>query len=129
MSVFFGLDVALERMAVEGLESIHARHAAIARIVREGVRALGLELLVADERYASSTVTAIRCPEGVEVKALRAMLEDEHGVVVAGGQGKLAGKLFRIGHLGLVSEDDIRHALDALSEALPRVGFNIPVGR
>mgnify|MGYP001608056513 CR=1 FL=1 len=57
------------------------------------------------------------------------MLEDEHGVVVAGGQGKLAGKIFRIGHLGLVSEDDIRQALDALSEVLPRVGFNIPVGR
>ena len=129
VSVFFGLDVALERMAVEGLESIHARHAAIARIVRERVKALGLELLAADERYASSTVTAIKCPEGVEVKALRTTLEDEHGVVVAGGQGKLAGKIFRIGHLGLVSEDDIRHALDALSEALPRVGFNIPVSR
>ncbi len=129
MSVFFGLDVALERMAVEGLESIHTRHARIGRMVREGVKALGLELLAADERYASDTVTAARCPEGVEVAALRRMLEDEYGVIVAGGQGKLAGKIFRIGHLGLVSEDDIRHALDGLAEALPRVGYSTPVSR
>lgn len=126
VSVFFGLDVALEKMAEEGLERIHARHARIGQMVREGVKALGLELLVRDERYASNTVTAIKCPEGVEVKALRNMLEDEHGVVMAGGQGKLSGKIFRIGHLGLVSEEDIRHALDALADVLPRVGYIIP---
>lgn len=129
VSVFFGLDVALEGMAAEGLERIHARHASIGRMVREGVKALGLELLVKDERYTSDTVTAVLCPQGVEVSALRTMLEDEHGVVVAGGQGKLSGKIFRIGHLGLVSEEDIRQALDALAEVLPRVGYTIPVGR
>ena len=129
MSVFFGLDVALERMIEEGMERIFTRHASIGRMVRQGVKAMGLELLCEDERFASDTVTAIKCPEGVEVKALRTALEDEHGLVVAGGQGKLQGKIFRIGHLGLVSEDDIHHALDALSEALPRVGFNIPVSR
>ena len=57
------------------------------------------------------------------------LLRKEYALVLGGGQGALSGKIFRIGHLGLVSEDDIRHALDALSEALPRVGFNIPVGR
>ncbi len=129
VSVFFGLDVALEGMAVEGLESIHTRHANIGRMVREGLKELGLELLVGDERYASNTVTAVKCPEGVEVKALRSMLEEERGVVVAGGQGKLAGKIFRIGHLGLVSEDDIRQVLDALANVLPRVGHSIAVGR
>jgi 5-(carboxyamino)imidazole ribonucleotide mutase len=86
----------------------------VRRMVREGVKALGLELLVKDERYTSDTVTAVLCPQGVEVNALRTMLEDEHGVVVAGGQGKLSGKIFRIGHLGLVSEEDIRQTLEAL---------------
>ena len=129
VSVYFGLDVALEKMAAEGTESVYARHAKIGKMVREGVKALGLELLAVDERYASDTVTAIKCPEGVEVAALRRMLEDEHGVVVAGGQGKLAGKIFRIGHLGLVSEEDIRDALDALAKVLPEVGHNIPSGR
>jgi len=129
ISVFFGLDLALEKMAAEGPESIHTRHANIGQMVREGVKALGLELLATDERYASNTVTAIRCPEGVEVSALRKMLEDDYNVVVAGGQARLSGKIFRFGHLGLVSEEDIRQALDALAQALPRVGYTIPVSR
>jgi aspartate aminotransferase-like enzyme len=123
MSIFFGLDVALQRMAEEGLESIHARHARMGRLTREGVTALGLELLCADERFASDTVTAIRRPEGIEVSALRNLLEDDYGVILAGGQGKLSGKIFRIGHLGLVEEADIRHALDALERGLSRLGY------
>ncbi len=129
VSVFFGLDVALERMAEEGLESILARHARIGRLVREGVKGLGLELLAADERFASNTVTAVRCPEGVAVSGLRRLLEDEYGVVLAGGQGKLSGKVFRIGHLGLVDEEDIRQVLEALGSALPRVGYTLPAYR
>ncbi len=129
VSVFFGLEVALKRMAVEGLERIWARHARLGQMVREGVNRLGLELLCADERFASNTVTAVRCPEGVEVAALRRMLEDEYDVVLAGGQGKLSGKIFRIGHLGLVDEEDIGHALEALEAALPRVGYNLPALR
>jgi aspartate aminotransferase-like enzyme len=129
VSIYFGLDVALEKMTAEGLDSVHVRHAKIGQMVREGVKALGLELLATDERYASNTVTAIKCPEGVEVAALRKMLEDEHNVVMAGAQAKLAGKAFRIGHLGLVSEEDIRHALNALAEVLPKVGYGIPTSR
>jgi aspartate aminotransferase-like enzyme len=123
MSIFFGLDVALERMVEEGMEGIFTRHVRMARKVREGVKSMGLHLLCEDERYASDTVTAIKCPDGVEVSALRNMMEDEYKVVVAGGQGKLSGKIFRIGHLGLVEEDDITQTLDALRAALPKVGY------
>jgi aspartate aminotransferase-like enzyme len=127
MSIFFGLDVALERMAEEGTERIFSRHASIARMVRSGVKEMGLELLCEDERFASDTVTAIKVPEGVDVSALRTLMEDEHDVVLAGGQGKLQGKIFRIGHLGLVEEEDIRDALQSLEEALPKLGYT-PVG-
>jgi aspartate aminotransferase-like enzyme len=123
MSIFFGLDVALDRMGEEGLERIITRHARMARMVREGVKAIGLELLCEDERFASDTVTAIKCPEGVEVSALRNLMEDEYGVVVAGGQGKLSGKIIRIGHLGLVEESDIRQTLESLEQALPKLGY------
>jgi aspartate aminotransferase-like enzyme len=129
MPIFFGLDVALERMADEGLERICTRHARIGRFTREGVKSLGLELLCEDEQYASDTVTAIRAPEGVEVSALRELLEDEYNTTVAGGQAKLQGKIFRIGHLGLVEEADIRAALDALEQALPRLGYKLPAVR
>ena len=129
VSVFFGLEVALERMASEGLERIFARHARMGQLVREGVKALGLELLCADERFVSDTVTAVKCPQGVEVAALRRLLEEEYDVVLAGGQAKLAGRIFRIAHLGLVDEDDIRDALEALGEALPQVGYTLPAYR
>ncbi|TMB95833.1 MAG: alanine--glyoxylate aminotransferase family protein, partial [Chloroflexi bacterium] len=123
MSIFFGLDVALERMSKEGMESIFTRHSRMGRLTREGVKSLGLELLCEDERFASDTVTAVKCPEGIEVSDLRKMTEDEYGVVLAGGQGKLSGKIFRIGHLGLVEESDIRGALDALGQSLAKLGY------
>jgi aspartate aminotransferase-like enzyme len=129
MSIFFGLDVALDRMAEEGLERIFTRHARMARLTREGVKSLGLELLCQDEQYVSDTVTAIKCPEGIEVSALRAAMEDDHDTVVAGGQAKLSGKIFRIGHLGLVGEDDIRSCLDALAQTLTKLGHKLPAAR
>jgi aspartate aminotransferase-like enzyme len=123
MPIFFGLDVALERMAEEGMEHIFSRHASIGRMTRRGVKEMGLELLCEDERFASDTVTAIKCPEGIEVSALRNLMEDDFGVVLAGGQGKLQGKIFRIGHLGLVDEEDITQTLSALEQALSKLGF------
>jgi aspartate aminotransferase-like enzyme len=123
MSIFFGLDVALERMLEEGTERIFTRHASIARTVRQGVKAMGLDLLCEDERFASDTVTAVKCPEGIEVSDLRTTIEDDHNVVLAGGQGKLQGKIFRIGHLGLVEEEDIRETLEALEQVLAKLGF------
>lgn len=126
MSIFFGLDIALERMGVEGLERIFTRHTRMAGIVRDGVKALGLKLLCEDERYASDTVTAVRCPEGIDVSDLRNMTEDEHNVVLAGGQAKLSGKIFRIGHLGLVEEQDVRGAMDAIAQSLAKLGYKAP---
>jgi aspartate aminotransferase-like enzyme len=126
VSVLFALDVALEMMEREGMENIFARHAHIGEMTRAGVKALGLKLLAADERYASNTVTAVRVPEGVDDRVLRRLLEDEYGVELAGGQGELQGKVFRIGHLGWVTEQDIRQVLDALAQALPRVGYELP---
>ena len=123
VSVFYGLDLALEMMAQEGLENIFARHRRLGQFTRDGVKALGLQLF-ADERFASDTVTAVKVPEGVDGKALNRLCEDEYDLIIAGGQAKLAGKIFRIGHLGFVSEEDIKAALDVLAKALPRVGFS-----
>ena len=128
VSVVFAMDYALEHLQREGLENIFARHQRIGDLTRRGVKELGLKLL-ADERVASNTVTAVKMPEGVEVKALRNLVEDEYDTVLAGGQGPLQGKIFRIGHLGAVTDGDIRSCLDVLAKALPRLGFAIPAGR
>ena len=127
LSVFFALDVVLERMAAEGPEAIYARHARIAARTRDGVRALGLELF-AEERCASKTVTAVRVPDGGDGKALTALLREKYDTVVAGGQAKLAGKIFRLGHMGWVQDADMDAALDAVRRALADFGFVAPAG-
>jgi len=111
------------RLEAEGLDAIHARHAKLGQFTRDGVKALGLKLL-ADERVASNTVTAVVVPEGVEGAALNKMMRTEYHTVLAGGQGPLTGKIFRIGHLGLATEADLKACFDALKLALPRVGFS-----
>ena len=122
VSLFFALDVSLKMMLAEGMENIYTRHERVGKLAREGVKALGLELL-ADEKFASNTVTAVKLPEGIDGKQLVKLLREEYDTVVAGGQAALMGKIFRIGHLGLVADKDIVACLNALKAALPRVGF------
>lgn len=114
VSVLYALRRSLEMMAEEGLENIFARHKRIGKLMREGVKELGLELL-ADEAHASDTLTAVRMGRADEV---RKRLHEEHGIVVAGGQGPLKGKIIRIGHMGYVSEGDIEAVLEGLRKVL-----------
>jgi len=119
VSIFYALDVTLDLMLNEGLDNIFARHARVARMTREGAKSLGLSLF-AEEAYASNTVTAISAPDNIDVSKLIQILRDEYDIVIAGGQRHLAGKIFRIGHLGYVYDDDIKLILEALSKALPQ---------
>jgi aspartate aminotransferase-like enzyme len=119
VSVFFALDVTLDLMLSEGLDHIFARHARVAQITRDGIKSLGLSLFP-DEQYASNTVTAVNAADKIDVPKLIQMLREEHEVVISGGQQKLSGKIFRIGHLGLVYEEDIKIVLEALDKILPR---------
>ncbi len=122
VSTFYALAVSLESMAQEGLPNIFARHQRVGNRARDGVKSLGLSLF-ADEAYASNTVTAINAPDSLDTGKLLGLLREEYGIVLAGGQGKLRGKIFRIGHLGYVTEDDIEEVIGALRTALPRAGF------
>ncbi len=122
VSVFFALDVALDMMLKEGLQNIFARHERIGNLVRRRVKELGLEVF-ADERFASNTVSAVKVPEGIDGKELNRIMREEYETVLAGGQAALAGKIFRIGHLGAVTEGEIEDCMDALKKALPKVGF------
>jgi aspartate aminotransferase-like enzyme len=119
ISVFFALDVTLDLMLSEGLDNIFTRHARVAQTARNGVKSLGLSLFP-DEKYASNTVTAVNAVDKIDVPQLIQMLREEYEVIIAGGQQKLSGKIFRIGHLGLVYEDDIRLVLEAIRKALPK---------
>lgn len=122
VSLFYGMEVALQLLEREGWQAVFDRHQRCADATRAGVKRLGLELF-ADPRYASNTVTTIKAPAGVAITDLRKALRERHQTVVAGGQGPMTGKVWRIGHLGLVHEDDIAAVLLALGEELPRLGF------
>jgi aspartate aminotransferase-like enzyme len=122
----FQLDVALELIAREGYERIFARHAACGAAARAGLTALGFELF-ADPAHASDTVTSAHLPSGVEWSPFSAALR-EQGLVLAGGQGSLSGRIFRVGHLGDVRVDDIVAALAVLEAVAPTVGIAIEPG-
>jgi aspartate aminotransferase-like enzyme len=120
ISIFYALDTTLDLMLSEGLNNIFARHARIAQIARNGIKWLGLSLFP-EEDYASNTVTAVNATDKIDVPKLIQVLREDHDVIIAGGQRKLAGKIFRIGHLGSVEDDDIKFVLEALNKALPKV--------
>lgn len=123
VSVFYSLEAALQLIRKEGREAVWERHRRLSEATRAGVRALGLRP-VAEERWASWTVTAVWLPEGVSAESLVGRVRERYGVVLAGGQGKLEGKVFRIGHLGFVWPEDILRCMEALGAVLHELGLS-----
>ena len=120
ISTVFAMNTSLGMMLDEGLPNIISRHARIGQLARDGAKSLGLTLF-ADEDFASNTVTAINAPEGVNANDLRKILLAENEIVLGGGQQRLDGMIFRIGHLGLVEEEDVQVVISALKGALTKV--------
>lgn len=117
INLFYGLAAALRLMREEGLENIWVRHRRVADYTRRRIQEMGFELFP-DPQYASNTVTAVRAPAGIGVTELRRLLEEKHQVILAGGQGPLKDKAFRIGHLGNVCKADVDVALTAIEEEM-----------
>ena len=114
LAVVYQVDEGLELMEREGAAAVFARHEACAAAARAGLRALGFELF-ADQRFASRTVTAVRLPEGLDWKAFNDGVK-RRGVILAGGQGKIAGHIFRLGHLGSVTLAEMLDAVGVIEE-------------
>ena len=99
-NLFFGLKEALDMIAEEGLENVFARHARHAEATRRAVRAWGLETVCAEPTEYSQSVTAVFAPEGHSADRLRQAILERFNMSLGAGLGKLADKVFRIGHLG-----------------------------
>ena len=127
VSLVAALDVALGILLEQGLEAAFERHMRLGRACREGVKAMGLELFSPDDDR-SAVVTAVRAPDGVDVAEMLSTLRDAHGVQLIGGQGKLKGKIFRIGHIGWFDVFDITTALAAVELVLAESGADIERG-
>ncbi len=121
ISVMQGLHAALELYFQDGVDAAMLRHERLSRAVKDGVRALGLDLF-GQGLERNWTVTAIRAPEGITADEICDRIRSDFGCVLAPGQGPLKGKVFRIGHFGYVSELDIIRGLAALEMTLERLG-------
>jgi aspartate aminotransferase-like enzyme len=127
ISVMQGLQAALELYFQDGVEAAWRRHETLSRAVKEGAKALGLDLFGEglDDNW---TVTAIRAPESADADAICSAIRRDFGCVLAPGQGPLKGKVFRIGHFGYFSELDIIRGLAALEMTLERLGHPVKRG-
>lgn len=121
ISTLYALASSLEIMAEEGIFNIWQRHKEVGKKTREGIKSLGLSLF-APEEFASNTVTAVKA-DNLNTKRLLEWLREERNIILAGGQDKLEGKIFRIGHLGWITTEDIDILLKGIEEALPYAGF------
>src|SRR5216683_1112472 len=128
VGVAFALQEGLRMLEEEGLEHVYERHARLARATQSGLEALGFQLY-AREGFRSNTVTSAVPPPGVDVAALRKLLDEKFGVIIAGGQGKMAGKMVRVGHLGAVAEGDVVQVVWAIEQALEELDIAPAEGR
>jgi aspartate aminotransferase-like enzyme len=128
VSVVFALQEGLHMLEEEGLDAVYLRHERLARATQSGLEALGFQLY-AQDGYRSNTVTSAVPPPGLDVSALRTLLNDKYGVVIAGGQGKMTGKMVRVGHLGAVAEGDVVQVIWAMEQALEELDVAPAEGR
>ena len=127
VSLVMQLNVALKLLKEEGLENVWERHRKLARAVREAVIEMGLKPFAKEN--PSYAVTSVYVPEGIDGNVLTKKIRDDYGISMAGGQGKLKGKIFRIGHLGYADRFDAIIGIAACEMALKELGFKFEMGR
>jgi aspartate aminotransferase-like enzyme len=125
VAVLYGLRIGVRRLLEEGRERTWARHQAIAAGSQAGLEGLGLRLVAAPQDR-SATVTAAWLPEGLEWGPFNADMRGR-GLVVAGGQGKWAGRIMRFGHMGMVEIDEMVEAVRVMGETMRDHGFGTDV--
>ncbi len=125
ISLITALAESLKQIRSRGLERILETHRRNAQAIRKAMSALGLELY-ADPACASNGVTSVKVPAGINGKELLKKLRLEQGVILAGGQAELSGKIFRIASMGAIGMEEIEQALQALEKVLEELGWKIP---
>jgi aspartate aminotransferase-like enzyme len=126
VSIMVGLREALRMLEAEGLQNVFKRHDRLARATRAGVEALGLELFA--KATPSPALTAVLPPPGVDSEKVVAAYSKSHNITIAGGQGEMKGKLFRLGHMGYAAEFDVIAGLAGLEQVLADLGQPVDFG-
>jgi serine---pyruvate transaminase len=127
VNLFMALDVALGMIEEEGLDQVHARHRLLGDSTRAAARGLDLELFGPEDENAN-VVTSIRLPDGIDGAKVPKLMRDRFGITVAGGQGRLKGRIVRIAHCGYFGAFDIVTAVAALEMTLRELGHEVELG-
>ena len=127
VNMIYALYESVKQILEEGIEERFKRHQTIAKAFREALKALELQIVPISEEYAANTVTGVYYPEGVTDEEFRKNMA-KNGVIVAGGLGKLKGKIFRVGHMGTVQPTDILATIAAIENSLMKCGYKIKLG-
>ena len=128
MQIINGLRFSVDMLLDEGLENVFARHHRIAEGVREAVRAWGLELCARSPEFYSDTVSAIYVPEGFNSDELTNHLFDKYNVSFGIGLGRVAGRAFRIGHLGAMTDVMTLSGIAVVEMAMVDLGYPVELG-
>lgn len=123
-----GLKASLAMIEAEGLENVFARHTRIAQGVRHAVDAWGLSLCAASPAVYSDTVSAIRTPEGFNATDIVTVAARDYGMAFGVGLGEVAGKVFRIGHLGSLTDAMMLSGLATVEMVMVDLGLDIKLG-
>lgn len=123
-----GLKTALEMIEDEGLENVFARHTRIATGVRHAIDAWGLQLCANSPDVYSGSVSAIRTPEGFNATDIVTVAADKYGMAFGVGLGEVAGKVFRIGHLGMLTDAMMLSGLGVAEMVMNDLGLDIKLG-
>ncbi len=126
VSIVVGLREVLRMLEKEGLPNVFKRHDRLARATRAGVEALGLSLFA--KANPSPALTAVVAPPGVDSEKIVSTFSTSHNITIAGGQGEMKGKIFRLGHMGYAAEFDTIAALAALEQVLAELGHPVDFG-
>ncbi len=126
VSLIVGLREVLRLLDAEGLANVFARHARLSRATRAGAEALGLTLF--PRATPTPALTAVAVPPGIDGEKIVNAFARSHAITIAGGQGEMKGRMFRIAHMGHAVEPDVIVALAALEQVLAELGVGVPFG-
>ncbi|MHA1151428.1 MAG: pyridoxal-phosphate-dependent aminotransferase family protein [Alphaproteobacteria bacterium] len=121
-NLLYGLQEAIHMLQEEGLEAVFARHTRLAEATRRAVRAWGLDILCRDPREHSDSLTAVLMPEGHDADGFRKVVLEHYNMSLGNGLGRVAGKVFRIGHLGDFNELSLAGTLAGIEMGLADAG-------
>jgi aspartate aminotransferase-like enzyme len=125
VNLIFGLEAALERLKAEGMENVWKRHARLAEGCRRAMLAINCELF---SKSPANTVTTVSVPAGIEGGKIVKILREKHGMIIAGGQDHLKGKIFRFACLGWYDEYDAVTIISAVEKTLAELGHQFDRG-